>query len=394
MRKLLLSTCFIIFFGIVSLAQSDSCRLRISLLTCDPGEELYSTFGHTALRVTDSTTGGDYIFNYGTFQFNDDFYINFVKGKLLYYLSVENLDDFLAQYQWESRSVHEQELLLTCAEKQTLYTALQVNAQPENRFYLYDFLFDNCTTRARDIVANNLASPVTFHNILPEKIPTFRNEIHTYLDLGGQYWSKLGIDMLLGAKMDRKVTNLEVMFLPDNLLKGFDHATVNNHPLVAKAQTILTMPSPLNKGSLFRPSIVFTLLLVVVAALTWVRKKWAVVSLSAFDFLFFFILGLCGILMLVMWFATDHVLCQNNWNLLWALPTHSVVAFIIFKNKPWVTTYFKITMVTGILLLATWFILPQQMHLPLIPIVLLVVLRSWQLTKKYSYATKGNRISK
>lgn len=389
MKKLLLLLHFI--FCIQYFTYSQSCPLRISLLTCAPGEELYSTFGHTALRVVDSAAGTDYVFNYGTFEFGPDFYVQFVRGKLLYYLSVEQFNDFVVQYQWESRSIQEQVLRLSCEETQKLYAALQTNARPENRYYHYDFLFDNCTTRARDMVAANTSRPVIFRDILPEDVPTFRNLIHSYLNLGGQYWSKFGIDLLLGSKLDQEVTNEQSMFLPDYLLKGFDSAlavrpiknsdttVVSARPLVSKPQTILPMPSPLNKGSLFRPFIVFTLLLVIVAALSFVKTNWAASILRTFDFVFFFSLGLAGLLLLFMWFGTDHVVCRNNFNLLWALPTHLVAAFFLYRKTKWMDTYLKLT------LLFTWivYLMPQEFNIAIIPILILIIMRSWVLLRSY-----------
>jgi len=360
------------------------------LLTCSPGEELYSTFGHTALRVKDNATRSDIIFNYGTFEFGPNFYTKFIKGQLRYFLSIENFADFAYSYQYESRSIQEQVLRLSCAEKEKLFAALQANAQEENKYYQYDFLFDNCTTRARDIVAGNTASTVIFHNILPPDIPSFRNQIHYYLNKGGQYWSKLGIDLLLGAKLDKKVSNQQAMFLPDYLLKGFDSATINGQPLVISPQTILQMPSPLNKGSLFRPFIIFLLLLVVIVILSFIQKTSSAKVLYAFDFLLFLIAGLIGLLLLFMWFGTDHNTTQNNYNLLWALPTHALMAFFILKKKDWVRKYFRTVMWLSILLLLTWAFLPQQMNNGFIPIVLLIIFRSWFISKTEMYAAQRN----
>jgi hypothetical protein len=373
----------------LALAQ-DSCSLRISLLTCAPGEELYSTFGHTALRVQDAQKGTDYVFNYGTFEFGPDFYTKFIRGKLLYFLSVQEFTDFMYEYQLQSRSIQEQVVQLSCAEKQKLYTSLQVNAQEQNRYYRYDFLFDNCTTRAGDIVANNTDSPVVFKNILPENHPTFRNLIHSYLNAGHQYWSKLGIDILLGAKLDRKVTNREAMFLPDYLLKGFDSASVNDHPLVTPPQTILQMPSPLKNKSFLTPGVVFGLLLVIVVGISFVYSGWARTTIRVFDFLFFFVLGLAGLLLLFMWFGTDHKVCQNNYNLLWALPTNVVMAFFVHNKKQWVKKYFSIVFWLSVVLALTWFFLPQQMNNALLPAVLLIIYRSWHLSKTKPYAGKRN----
>lgn len=379
MKKLLL----FLFFGFLifhSKAQ-DSCHLRISLLTCAPGAELYSTFGHTALRVTDLSKGTDSVFNYGTFEFGPDFYTQFIRGKLLYFLSVDDTANFMRQYRTESRSIQEQELLLSCAEKQKLYSALQNNALEENKYYRYDFLFDNCTTRAGDIVEKNTNSPVVYKNILPKKFPTFRNLIHSYLNAGHQYWSKLGIDILLGAKLDRKVSNKEAMFLPDYLLKGFDSATINNKPLVSPPQTILKMPSPLKDTSFFTPLPVFSLLLVIVVALSFIQFHWAKMTVSIFDFLFFFLSGLTGLLLLFMWFGTDHRVTQNNYNLFWALPTNIVMAFFVHSKKKRVKKYFRIVFWITLALVLTWFFLPQQMNNALLPVVLLILFRSLQLSK-------------
>jgi len=374
-----------------ALAQ-DSCNLRISLLTCAPGEELYSTFGHTALRVQDSVRGTDYIFNYGTFEFGPDFYTKFIRGKLLYFLSVENFTDFVYEYQMQSRSIQEQILQLSCTEKHRLYTSLQTNALEQNRYYKYDFLFDNCTTRAGDIVVKNVDSSIVFKNILPGNGLSFRNLIHSYLNGGHEYWSKLGIDILLGVKLDRKVTNREAMFLPDYLLKGFDSANLNNHPLVSPPQTILKMPSTLKGKPLFTPSIVFTLLLVLIVVISIVQSNWARATIRVFDFLLFFILGLAGFLLLFMWFATDHKVCQNNYNLLWALPTNAVAAFFVQGRKSWVEKYFGVVLGLSIILMVAWFFLPQQMNNALIPVLLLIIYRSWQLSKSKLYAGKGNYI--
>lgn len=352
---------------------------------------MYSTFGHTALRVQDAANGTDSVFNYGTFEFGPDFYTKFIRGKLLYFLSVEDFNDFMYEYRLQSRSVQEQALQLSYNEKQKLYSALQLNAQEQNRYYKYDFLFDNCTTRAGDIVAKNTSAPVLFKNILPKKTPSFRNLIHSYLNAGNEYWSKLGIDILLGAKLDRKVTNHEAMFLPDYLLKGFDSASVNNQPLVSSPQTILQMPSPLKEKSFFAPTIVFGLLLVIILTISFFQSNWAKLMIGVFDFIFFFVLGLTGILLLFMWFGTDHKVCRNNYNLLWALPANVVMAFFVHNQKAWVKKYFRVIFWVTIVLALTWLFLPQQMNNALIPIVLLIIYRSWSLSKIKLYAGKRNR---
>jgi hypothetical protein len=338
------------------------------------------------LRVQDFTKGTDFVFNYGTFEFSPDFYWKFIRGKLLYSLSVEDSAEFFQEYIDEKRSVKEQVLQLSCEEKQRLYTALKINAEEQNRYYRYDFLFDNCTTRAGDIVVKNTSTQVAFKNILPKETPTFRDLIHSYLNEGHEYWSKLGIDILLGAKLDRKVTNHEAMFLPDYLLMGFNSASVNNHPLVTPPQIILQMPSSLNEKSFFTPAVIFSLLLIIILAVSFIKSNWARVTVSIFDFLFFFMLGLAGLLILFMWFGTDHKVCSNNYNLLWALPTNVVMAFFVHSKKTWVKKYFSIVFWLTVILAVTWFFLPQQMNNALIPTILLIIDRSWDLSKTKLYA--------
>jgi hypothetical protein len=215
-------------FHFSSFAQ-DSCGIRISLLTCTPGTELYSTFGHSALRIVDSNNNTDLVFNYGTFNYDDpDFYTKFIKGKLPYYVDTSSMEVFMYEYEFFKRGVTEQVINISCDEKQKLLSALYENIKIENREYRYDFNYDNCTTRLRDILEKAAGKQLESKNILPKPGTTFRNLIHVYLDRGGQQWSKLGIDMLLGNPMDKKVTNREAMFLPDYLLMAFDSSKLQN----------------------------------------------------------------------------------------------------------------------------------------------------------------------
>lgn len=381
--KKIISTIFFFLFFFSSATSQDSCALRISLLTCSPGEELYSTFGHTAIRVTDASIGVDEVYNYGTFDgFDPNFYVKFVRGKLLYALSVENFREFVFAYQEESRSIVEQELSLNCSQKQQLYAALRTNALPQNRFYRYDFLFDNCTTRAGDIIEKACGNPVQHKLLFPKESPSFRDLIYVYLNKEHQDWGKFGIDLLLGAKLDRQATNKEAMFLPDNLMKALDSATVNSLPLVKEKKPLLTMPDVASESYLITPAVLFSLLLVIIGALSATNKGWAGKVVRAFDFVLFFVLGLVGVLLLFMWFGTDHQLCANNYNLWWALPTHLVAAFFLHKKARWVTQYFRVVFFLTLLLLLLWAFLPQHLNTALLPLVFLIALRSGMISRK------------
>ena len=149
---------FILLNSGTSLQAQFSNQSEISILTCAPGEELYSIFGHTAIRVRDSISNTDYVFNYGTFDFNtSNFYLKFMKGELNYFLSVTTFERFIREYEFQKRSIAEQHLNLTSNEKGSIIGALVNNSLPENREYHYHFFYDNCATRIRDIIDNNLS---------------------------------------------------------------------------------------------------------------------------------------------------------------------------------------------------------------------------------------------
>ena len=353
----------------------DSSHIRISLLTCTPGEELYSTFGHTAIRVTDSSSVTDYVFNYGTFNFEDpSFYINFVRGKLLYYLSVENFHDFQYNYQTENRGITEQVLNLEGKEKIALMHALYENSKEQNRYYQYDFFLDNCTTRARDKLVQFKQDHPGFKNVMPEGT-RFRQAIHQYLDKNKKHWSKLGIDLLLGARTDAVMTIAQSQFLPDNLMKSLDSS--NQHKRLVLSETNLYPVKPQNNNdSLFTPMVVFSLLFAVILMLSFSANKKVVLFLQGFDGIFFFLTGALGLLLIFMWAGTDHSMTKNNYNLLWACPIHVLTAFFVNSKKKWVKNYFAAIAVALIILLIGWFFLPQQLNPAFIPVVLLLIFRS------------------
>lgn len=383
MKWLLSLLCFFFLTVQNGYAQDSICHLRISLLTCAPGAELYSTFGHTALRIQDSITGTDYVYNYGTFNFNDDnFYMKFVRGKLDYFLSVDAYPDFMYEYQEDRRSVWEQELKLTCAEKQKIIDALTINMQPANRMYKYDFIYDNCTTRVRDLIFRSLPGSMVKHRLVPEGT-TPRNLIYTYLDRGGEPWSKLGIDILLGAKLDKPVDNNVAMFLPDYLLKGVDSATINGtQPVVKQKRLLLDAATPVEPIGEYVPLITFAVTFALLTLLFLSSNQKAVAISRYVDSFFLYLTGLLGLLLIFMWWGTDHRMTKDNYNLLWALPTNCVAAFFVWRRPAWIRTYFGVAFIETALLLIFWFWLPQEFNLSLVPFVFFMLYRYGSLARK------------
>ena len=342
MKKLLL-----LFFLLSALwlskafAQSDSTspatkdsgriRLRISLITCGPGyEEIYEVFGHTAIRIIDSNRNTDLVYNYGTFNgFEKDFELKFMRGKLLYYLSVYPFREFLPEYQERKRSVSEQVLLLNDGQKKEFASYLDWNAEPANAAYKYDFFYDNCATRIRDLFPEAVSKQFVYGSILPKDSRlTFRDIINRYFY--ATKWERFGINILLGSKIDKVMSDKDIMFLPDYLSTGIGGGSVNGQRIAADPITILP-GGPATPDGVSQPMLLTCVIAVLtVTGLSFKKLRLLGKIMSAFLLI---ITGLLGCLILVMWFGTNHQGCANNFNLLWALPTNLVVAFVNPKGK-------------------------------------------------------------
>ncbi|ARS37002.1 DUF4105 domain-containing protein [Pontibacter actiniarum] len=371
-------------FTLPSWAQFEEMQLspqaKISLITCSSGPELYAIFGHSAVRVNDPASGLDIIFNYGTFDFNEpNFYLKFARGKLRYKLSVAYFRDFVYSYSMDNRSVYEQELNLTEAEKQKYWAFLTNNYLPANRFYLYDFFFDNCATRIRDGLEATFPNQLAFNISQFDKDYSFRNLIDLYL--GPQPWGDFGIDLALGARIDQEATPYQYMFLPEYLSKGFANATLAQggqpKPLTLERRVIFERdPIPMEAGW-FTPQLLLWAFLLVTVALTvadFVKRRRS----RVFDMVLFFLMGLLGIVLLLLWFATDHQATAYNFNLLWAVPTHAVVAFFLGRQvlREWVRKYMLVTAILAAVVLIGWPLWPQLYHAAFLPLVVALALRA------------------
>jgi hypothetical protein len=385
MNKLLILLFSTLLFFKPASASQDSCGLRISLLTVSPGQELYSVFGHSALRVVDSVSQTDIIYNFGTFDFNDpNFYSKFVRGKLLYSLSQETFQNFLYESEYFHRGVTEQVLSFSCSEKELIQSNLFKNLQEENRYYKYDFLKDNCTTRLRDIIFNGTSSGSNNKFLVSKTTSTYRDYLHFYLNRAEMSWTKLGIDLLLGLDSDHNMSVFESMFLPDYLLKGVGLAKRGGKSLVSEEKILLKdlqpkpVPTPFWKTPLFLFCVLSTIFIVL-----WIGKfKKISVILEQFDLYLFLIVGVFGCVLSFMWFGTDHLSFRYNINLFWALPLHIIAAFYINKENVLAKIYFLVYSIVLLILLASIFVFPGKINIALLPLIILLSFRSWIIGKK------------
>ena len=366
---------------LVEAARPLSSSAQISILTCDPGNELYSTFGHTGIRVMDPQLGLDSVFNYGIFDFKTEgFYIKFLRGKLDYILGKQSYSRFLREYNYYKRSVYEQVLDLDSIDRQKVYDFLTHNALKENRAYKYDFFFDNCSTRPKDVLEKSVGIPF---NTEPSN-KSFRNLLDEFLP--GLPWSDFGIDLVIGSIADRKATQFESTFLPAYFMKALDTRKNGSTDLVKGKSTILDFSKEMQtrfKRPWFTPMLVFGILLCIeVLIFLFVKKKSRLVI--AYDRLWYIIMGLASVLLLIMWFLTDHLATKANWNILWVHPFFLILGF----RKSYINNRILLLVSASLLILTLigWSLIPQQFHYAFIPIICILLLK---LFRWFSYGVKG-----
>lgn len=351
----------------------------VSVLTCDPGAEIYEVYGHSAFRVRDPEIGLDKAYNYGTFEFGPGFEMQFVRGKLRYFLNSYSFRRFMAEYQHYNRTVKEQVLNLNSTQRQEIFNYLVNNERPENKYYQYDFFYDNCSTRERDVIANVLGDQLQYHPPKDLSYGSLRDLIHIYQAV--MPWTSFGIDMFLGMPADKEATQQDAMFLPDYMFNALRTAKVkvngNWENLVAHEAVLFKAPPvTVEEPGWLGPILACWLLFGVGCLLTFTnfgRKR----VFRLFDTLLFSTVGLLGLIMLMFMLATDHQATYWNLNLVWALPTHFIFAFLLWSRKAdWIL--FRYATWTGFLYLGflalNWF-LPQDFHPAVYPLVILMLFR-------------------
>lgn len=356
---------------------------RTALVTIEPGDDVYSRWGHTAIRIQDPDSGLDRLYNYGTFQFDRWFVFKFAYGQLDYILSVQPpADAYYVYARYENRSVIEQTLNLTGDETRALFAFLEDNARPENRTYRYDFLFDNCSTRPRDAIERALGDRLRYATPRDTLGVTFRTLIDPFVRETPAL--DTGLDLLLGLPVDKHATRYHATFLPDTLRALFDEAQVvtpgGTALLVTRTDTIF-WAGPATAGT----SVPWHALLIGLFATLGIIATWRTgkqtpgTLLRVFDALLFFIVGVAGLLLAFLWFVSLHYVTGPNLNLFWAWPTHVIASVLALRRTLplWARRYFQATALFTGFMCVLWPLLPQTLPLPLWPLALLVLVRAW-----------------
>lgn len=357
-----------------------SDQATVSLITILPGEAPEELFGHSAVRVNDPANNLDISYNYGTFDFDAFFLAKFTYGDLEYFLSQTTFESSVGHYRERRRPMIEQVLNLSPPQRQQLFNFLRINAQEENRYYQYDFLYDNCSTRIRDALEHVLGEDVQFTNGSDSNL-TFRNMIHQYVD--HRSFIHLGIDLLLGADVDKLTTYREQMFLPDYLMREFDKASVHiygvSQPLVSTTETILQIEDYEIEAGFPWASILTWSLLMIGIGITYRAIRDDKGIEPWFDIFLYSVTALLGLLITYLWFISLHNETVNNLNLLWAWPVHLILIPLVYRRavpEIFVAVYLIILTLCCIAILVGWNLWPQQFHAAIIPLLLLLIIRS------------------
>ena len=376
-----LLTLYLLIFSNGQAIASGNDSIRLSLLTCAPGEEIYSLFGHTAIRYEDPVNGIDAVFNYGLFSFNTpNFILRFSLGETDYQLGATDYAHFAAEYAFDGRSVWQQTLNLSKEEKAELIRLLQKNYLPENRVYRYNFFYDNCATRPRDKIEESIDGKVIYPAEPQDGSLSFRDIVHQYCK--GHPWARFGIDLCIGSEADRPITQRQMMFAPFYLMDAFAGAQIVHdsvqRPLVSGKELIVdALPEEEEGGWMPTPFQCSLLLFILTAAATIysIRKR---TGLWGVDLILFGAAGIVGCVLAFLALFSEHPAVSSNFLLLVFHPGQLLfLPYIIYCDrkgkKCW---YLTLNLVVLTLFIVLFPLIPQRFDFAVVPLALCLLIRS------------------
>ena len=374
MKRIILFTVLINMMLPLRSDPRDIDSADVYLITCAPGTESYSIYGHTALRITFRGSGFDMAYNWGIFDFSTpNFVYRFAKGRLDYMLGAYSYENFLQEYFLEGRSVWSQKVNLTSTEKERLFSLIDENLRPENVKYRYDFFYDNCATRVRDIIARSASDTVIFPVL--EKKKSFRQLIDPYQKVIP--WLDFGADLLLGLQADRKATSSDEMFLPvylkNNMLNTFIVHDGVQEPLTEPPVTVLDIPpSPGAGKGAWVPQAVLYVILLLVLLITFVFRKPAIGK--ALDIFLYLVYSLLAVVLVFTNLFSEHDALHYNMLVIAINPLIPILFVYLFTRKKAVLLS-RIAFVMSALWLPVTIVAGQGINPALIPLVLIILVR-------------------
>ena len=375
-KKIAIILCFLTAWARCA-AEQDS--IRVSLLTCSPGQEVYSLYGHTAIRCQTPKDSSDIVFNYGVFDMSKPcFAWHFVLGQTDYMVQPVPWNYFIKEYQERGSSITEQELNLTPAEARRLVNRLMENSRPENCEYRYNFLYKNCTTMVRDIVEQSIIGCIQYPDTLPHQ--TYREVLHNYT--AEHPWAQEGNDLLLGAEVDTILSEHAAMFVPENLMRAFDGAFIctlqgDMRPLVTHTAVLLeTGPQTVEPEF---PLLPWQAMLIFGAVCLFVMllEVWTKRLFWLWDVLLLLMQGAAGVLLTFMFFFSEHPAVGSNWQI-WLLNPIALIGIPLviksaIRHKPTLWYAFQFAVLALFLLFSPW--IPQVFAKITVPLALCLLTR-------------------
>lgn len=359
--------------------------IRISLLTCASGGEIYALFGHTAIRYENLTRDIDNVFNYGMFNFNaPNFIFRFALGETDYQLGVTDYERFAAEYNYLGRDVWQQTLNLNQEQKERFMTLLEENYRPENRVYRYNFFYDNCTTRPRDLIEKVIGSTLQYaDNMTDYNIDTsFRHLLHKYSE--GHLWSRFGMDLCMGSKADNPINRRLTMFIPFNTQHFFNSARIvgeggQTRPLVSAEEKIVitgkTDADHRTGGVTPMQASLLLIILITAATIYGIRKGktwWGI------DLALFLAAGLAGCVLAFLALFSQHPAVSPNYLLFIFHPFHLLCLPCMLNRvrKRKMSRYMLANFIVLALFITLWALIPQRIDLAVLPLALCLLIRS------------------
>lgn len=372
---------FLIFlFSLVniSLVNAQNSTTEVYLLTCDPGPESYTMYGHSALRLYDSLSGTDVVYNWGVFDFSTpNFNLKFASGRLNYRLAAYSYNNFLGEYRPTKRSVYSQRLYIPDEELLKLKILLNENLKPENVYYKYDFFRDNCSTRIRDIIEEVYGDKLVYPEEEGETDVTFRQRIDEFQR--GVLWMDAGIDLLLGSPADEKCDFRESMFLPQYLMENLSQAHIIDGDrrvmLLGPTEMIFDYERPVfDTGLLKQPWFWLSVAFLVIFLFTiFIRNRFLQ---NAFDLVFWTVLTALALLMIFLNYITDHEAMGQNFNMIWLNPLIPLAYYgILSKYK--ISWFWRTQIALSVIFMLVIVLISQSINPAFIPVILIIIIRSY-----------------
>lgn len=378
MKKAIFFLLVTLVSGVQNLVSQEIPAAEVYLITCGPGTATYSIYGHSALRIVIPETNSDLVYNWGVFDFDTpNFAWKFAKGRLDYSLGVYPYKRFLEDYFFEQRWVVSQRMNLEQDEIEQLFALITENLKPENIKYRYDFFYDDCSTRIRDILEKSIGDKLLYPPDEPKKsLPTFRDKVGEYQR--AYPWMNFGVDLIMGSPGDKKASVRDMMFLPIDLKNGLSAAVVNRNsrmiPLLRDPEIVLPAGNQVKKEKFFTsPFFIFTLLIIVVLILTAIYRGKT--FNKTIDIILFTLFSVLALLMIFFNFFTDHQQMRWNLNIIWLNPAILFCLASLVSNKHW-QMWFRITFFLAAGFLAFVIILPQEINDAFVPLIITLAIRS------------------